>query len=76
MNIMCNNAVLYAIDFPGHDAIEIIDKRRGRGAVIRDLVAQRFRDELAGIAESEEEDDFDDLIDHYAFLLNQPAIYQ
>ncbi|TVT77926.1 MAG: DUF3567 domain-containing protein [Denitromonas halophila] len=75
MNVVCNNSVLYVMDFPGFDAIELIDKRLGRGTIIRDAAARRFREELAELAASEEMADFDDLIDHYQSLLNQPAIY-
>ncbi|MCB1938150.1 MAG: DUF3567 family protein [Rhodocyclaceae bacterium] len=75
MQVVCNNPVLYVVDFPGFDAIEVIDKRLGRGTVFRDAAARRFRAELAELAASEEMGDFDELIVHYQSLLNQPAIY-
>ena len=67
--------MLYVVDFPGFDAIEVIDKRLGRGTVFRDAAARRFRAELAELASSEEMGDFDELIVHYHSLLTQPAIY-
>ena len=75
MEVVCNNAVLYVVDFPGFDVIEVIDKRIGRGTVFRDAAARRFKAELAELAASEESGDFDELIGHYLSLLNQPAVY-
>jgi hypothetical protein len=75
MEVVCNNPVLYVVDFPGFDVIEVIDKRLGRGTVFRDAAARRFKKELAELAASEEMGDFDELIDHYLSLLNQPAVY-
>jgi len=75
MNVVCNNPVLYVVDYPAQDAIEVIDKRSGRGTLIRAEAAQRFREELNLLASSEEADDFGEFIDHYDALLTQPAIY-
>ncbi len=75
MEVVCNNPVLYVVDFPGFDVIEVIDKRIGRGTVFRDAAARRFKAELAELAASEELGDFDELLDHYLSLLNQPAVY-
>ena len=75
MQVVCNNPVLYVVDFPGFDALEVIDKRLGRGAVIRAGTAARFRTELAKLSASEELSDFDDLIADYLSLFNQPAVY-
>lgn len=75
MQVVCNNPVLYVVDFPGFDAIEVIDKRLGRGAVIRAATAARFRTELAKLSASEELSDFDTLIAGYLCLFNQPAVY-
>ena len=46
MNIMLNNPVLYVVDYPNVDAVEVIDKRRGVGMLFRDEAARRFRQEL------------------------------
>jgi len=76
MNVMYNDEGLYIVEYPGHDAIEVIDKRLGRGMVIRAAAAQRFREELDGvIANGSDEDAFDILVEHYGGLLHQPAIY-
>ena len=75
MEVVCNNPVLYVVDFPGFDVIEVIDKRLGRCTVFRDAAARRFRAELAQLSASEEVEDFDELIGHYQTLLNQPAVY-
>lgn len=75
MQVVCNNPVLYVVDFPGFDALEVIDKRLGRGALIRAATAARFRIELAKLSASEELSDFDELIADYLSLFNQPAVY-
>lgn len=75
MNVVCNNPVLYVVDYPAIDAVEVIDKRSGMGAMISNGAAHRFRQELQGLAGSAEEDDFAELLDHFGALLTQPAIY-
>ena len=76
MQIVYNNPQLYVVDYPGHDALEVIDKRLGRGMVIRAAAAQRFREELSGVmADGASEDAVDTLFEHYGGLLNQPAVY-
>ncbi|WP_374246271.1 DUF3567 family protein [Zoogloea sp.] len=76
MNVVLNNPVLYVVDYPGLDAVEVIDKRRGVGTLIRDEAALRFKRELRDVAASATEmDDFENLIADYGSLLNQPAVY-
>lgn len=75
MNVVCNNPFLYVVDYPALDAVEVIDKRSGKGAMISDGAARRFRQELQGVAGSDAEEDFEELLDHYGALLTQPAIY-
>jgi uncharacterized protein DUF3567 len=75
MNVVCNNPVLYVVDYPAIDAVEVIDKRSGMGAMISNGAARRFRQELQGLAESQAAEDFAELLDHYGALLTQPAVY-
>ena len=75
MNVVCNNPVLYVVDYPAQHAIEVIDKRNGRGVLMRDATAERFRRELREIVPSEDTADFDELIEHYSALLTQPMVY-
>lgn len=76
MNVVFNNQLLYVAEYPGQDAVEIIDKRNGVGGLIRDAAAQRFRDEFSELmAGTPDAEDFGEFIDHYQALLNQPAIY-
>lgn len=76
MQIVYNDQQLYVVDYPGHDAIEVIDKRLGRGMVIRADAARRFREELDGvIAGGSDEDALEILFEHYGGLLIQPAVY-
>jgi hypothetical protein len=76
MRIVFNNPVLYVVDYPQLDAVEVIDKRKGLGMLMRDETAQRFRREFSSIVEaSEGEGDFDGFIDQYGALLTQPAVY-
>lgn len=76
MNIVCNNELLYVVDYPAYGAVEVIDKRRGRGALMRDATARQFRAELDSLAASSDPDEFERMMGHYAGLMTQPAIYQ
>lgn len=76
MQVVYNDQQLYVVDYPGHDALEVIDKRLGRGMVIRAAAAQRFREELGDVIDAgSDEDAVDVLFEHYGGLLNQPAVY-
>lgn len=76
MNVVLNNPVLYVVDYPALDAVEVIDKRRGVGALMRDEAARRFRRELHDMASSAAElDDFETWIDDYGSMLTLPAVY-
>lgn len=76
MNIMLNNPVLYVVDYPNVDAVEVIDKRRGVGMLFRDEAARRFRQELRELSASATEmGDFENWIADYDTLMTQPAIY-
>ncbi|MBK6653468.1 DUF3567 family protein [Zoogloea sp.] len=76
MNIMLNNPVLYVVDYPNVDAVEVIDKRRGVGMLFRDEAARRFRQELRELSASATQmDDFENWIADRDALMTQPAIY-
>lgn len=76
MRIVFNNPILYVVDYPQLDAIEVIDKRKGLGMLMRDETARRFRRELTSFVEvAQEVEDFDGFIDPYEALMTQPAVY-
>ncbi|MBT9499126.1 MULTISPECIES: DUF3567 domain-containing protein [Zoogloea] len=76
MNVVLNNPVLYVVDYPNVDAVEVIDKRRGVGVLFRDEAAQRFLRELRDVASAATEmDDFEIWIADYGTLMTQPAVY-
>lgn len=76
MNVVLNNPVLYVVDYPNVDAVEVIDKRRGVGVLFRDETAQRFLRELRDVASAATElDDFEIWIEDYGTLMTQPAVY-
>lgn len=76
MRIVFNNPVLYVVDYPQLDAVEVIDKRKGVGMLMRDETARRFRRELTSVVEAAQAvEDFDSFIDQYEALMTQPAIY-
>lgn len=76
MQVVYNDPQLYVVEYPGYDALEVIDKRLGRGMVIRAAAAQRFREELDGVIDAGSgEEAMDLLFEHYGGLLNQRAIY-
>ena len=75
MKVVCNNPVLYVVDYPLLDAVEVIDKRSGRGGLIQAETAQRFRATLFDIASSQDPDDFERFIDDFDALLMQRMVY-
>lgn len=75
MHLVCNNPVLYVVAYPDLGVLEVIDKRVGRGALMRDDTARRFEAELQSIAHSETPEDFDALIGQFGDLFSQPVVY-
>ena len=74
MNVLFNNPQLYVIDYPALDAIEILDKRSGRVGLLRGATASRMRSEFHRfLAEEHDQEEFEDLIDAYDGVLDQPV---
>lgn len=76
MMIVFDNPVMHVVDYPAQGAVEVIDKRLNRGALMRDGAAERFRAELRALVSSNPDiEAFDALLDEYRALLSQPAVY-
>lgn len=74
MNVLFNNPQLYVIDYPGHDALEILDKRNGRVGLLRGATAERMRFEFSEfLTQEHDEEEFDDFIDSYEAIFDQPV---
>ena len=74
MNVLFNNPLLYVIDYPGFDALEILDKRNGRIGLLRGATADRMRGEFSHfLAQEHDQDEFDDFMDAHEAILDQPA---
>jgi hypothetical protein len=74
MNVLFNNPLLYVIDYPGHDALEILDKRNGRMGLLRGATADRMRGEFAQFLTHEhDQEEFEDFIDSYEAILDHPV---
>lgn len=74
MNVLFNNPLLYMIDYPSHDALEILDKRSGRMGLVRGATAERMRAEFGSFLSKEHNlEEFEDFIDAYELILDQPA---
>jgi hypothetical protein len=74
MNVLFNNPLLYVIDYPGHDALEILDKRNGRVGLLRGATADRMRDEFGQfLTQSHNQEEVEDFIDSYRWILDQPV---
>lgn len=72
MNVLFNNPLLYVIDYPGHDALEILDKRNGRMGLLRGASADRMRGEFSEFLTHEHnEEEFEEFIDSYEAILVQ-----
>jgi hypothetical protein len=74
MNVLFNNPMLYVIDYPGHDALEILDKRNGRMGLLRGATADRMRDEFSQfLMQEHDEEEFENFIDSYGAILDHPV---
>lgn len=74
MNVLFNNPLLYVIEYPGLDALEILDKRNGRVGVLRGATADRMRGEFGEfLAQEHDEEEFEAFIDSYEPVLDQPV---
>jgi hypothetical protein len=72
MNVLFNNPLLYVIEYPGHDALEILDKRNGRMGLLRGASADRMRGEFSDFLNKEHnQEEFEDFIDSYEAILVQ-----
>ncbi|MEW5887830.1 MAG: DUF3567 family protein [Pseudomonadota bacterium] len=75
MMLVFNNPVLVVVDYPGLDAIEVIDKRSGKGMFVRDGAARRFREDFREfVAQQPDLDEFDEFLDEYGELMTQPTV--
>ncbi|MBZ0146289.1 MAG: DUF3567 domain-containing protein [Pseudorhodoplanes sp.] len=76
MMIVFDNPVMHVVDYPAQDAVEVIDKRVSKGALMRGDAALRFRSELkALVVGASEIEAFDELLDGYGSLITQPTVY-
>jgi hypothetical protein len=74
--IVFDNPVLHVVDYPAEHAVEVIDKRVNKGVLMRDGAAERFRAELMALVSGDPDiEAFDDLLEEYGSLINQPAVY-
>ena len=71
MHVLFNNPLLYLIDYPGHDALEILDKRNGRMGLVRGATAARMRIEFGNfLSEDHNQEEFEDFIDTFEIVLD------
>ncbi|NWG31970.1 MAG: DUF3567 family protein [Rhodocyclaceae bacterium] len=74
MNILFNNPQLYLIDYPGIDALEILDKRNGRIGLLRGAVAARMREEFREfLTRAHDEEEYEDFLDAHDAILGHPV---
>jgi hypothetical protein len=74
MNVLFNNPMIYVIEYPAHDALEILDKRNGRVGLLRGATADRMRGEFSHfLAQEHNEEEFEEFIDSYEAILDQPV---
>jgi hypothetical protein len=74
INVVINNPLLYVIDYPSDDAVEILDKRSGRFGLVRGALAHRFRHDFGIlVAKEADEESFENFIDAYDAVMNQSA---
>jgi hypothetical protein len=74
MNVLFNNPQLYVIDYPGHDALEILDKRNGRVGLLRGATAQRMREEFREfLTQKHDDEEYSDFLDLHDAILEHPV---
>jgi hypothetical protein len=74
MNVLFNSPLMYVIDYPAHDALEILDKRNGRMGLLRGATADRMRGEFSSfLTQEHNQEEFEDFIDSYDAVLDQPV---
>ena len=74
MNVLFNNPLLYVIDYPAHDALEILDKRHGRVGLLRGATAERMRSEFGiFLTQEHNQEEFEEFIDSYDAVLDLPV---
>jgi hypothetical protein len=75
MIVLFNNPQLYVIDYPAHDALEILDKRNGRLGLLRGPAAERIRAEFKSfLTRPHDEEEFDDFLDAHGAILEHPVV--
>lgn len=75
MQIVFSNPLIYVIEYPAHDAVELFDRRSGRVGLMMGAVAQRFRQEFDHLLAGKPElDAFSDFVDHYSAMLMQSVV--
>jgi hypothetical protein len=74
MNVLFNNPQLYVIDYPGHDALEILDKRNGRVGLLRGATADRLREEFREfLTKTHDDEEYADFLDSHDAILEHPV---
>lgn len=74
MQVVFNHPLMYVIDYPGQDAVEMLDKRAGRVGVMRGAVAERFRHDFGiFLAEERNEEQVEEFIESYSAVMDLPV---
>ncbi|MBL8488951.1 MAG: DUF3567 family protein [Rhodocyclaceae bacterium] len=74
MQVVFNHPMMYVIDYPAQDAVEILDKRAGRVGLMQGATAERFRREFQDfLSEERDEDQLADFMEAYSAVMNQKA---
>lgn len=74
MEVVFNHPLMYVIEYPAQDVVEMLDKRAGRVGVMRGAVAERFRHDFGIFLSAERnEEQLAEFIDAYSAVLDQPV---
>lgn len=77
MQVVFNHPLMYVIDYPAENAVEMLDKRVGRVGLLRGAAAQRFREDFdAFLAEERDEEQLEDFIDAHSLMPMEPVSKQ
>jgi hypothetical protein len=76
MNTLYSSKQYHVIEYPGHNAYEVIDKQLGVGGYLQGELASSFAQSLAEvIAEDPTDDRIDEFLGSFNALMTQPVSF-
>lgn len=75
MQLVFNSPLIYIVDYPQQNAVEVVDRRLNAGTLMRDGAADRFRRDFSELMSHEPSmEDVEEFIDGYEVEFNQTTL--